>query len=75
MDWRPHISVDPRISHGQACIAGTRVLVSVLLDSLAAGETPAELIAAYNITREDLTAALAYAAALSRERTLSTGAA
>ena len=37
MDWRDHITVDPEICHGKACIAGTRVLVSTVLDNLAAG--------------------------------------
>ena len=35
MDWRNHIIVDPAICHGQACIKGTRVMVSVILDNLA----------------------------------------
>ena len=37
MNWHEHISVDPEICHGQACIAGTRVMVTVILDNLAAG--------------------------------------
>ena len=37
MDWRSHITVDPGVCHGQACIRGTRVMVSVILDNLAAG--------------------------------------
>lgn len=36
MTWRDRISVDPRICHGKACIKGTRVMVSVVLDNLAA---------------------------------------
>jgi len=32
-----HISVDPNICHGKACLTGTRVMVSVVLDNLAAG--------------------------------------
>ncbi len=30
MDWREYITVDPNVCHGQACIAGTRVMVSVI---------------------------------------------
>jgi uncharacterized protein (DUF433 family) len=32
MDWRERISVDPRVCHGKACIKGTRIMVSVILD-------------------------------------------
>ena len=35
MDWHEYISVDPNICHGQACIAGTRVMVTVILESVA----------------------------------------
>jgi len=38
MVWQDRISVDPSVCHGKACIKGTRVMVSVVLDSLAAGE-------------------------------------
>ena len=41
------ISTDPRIMHGVAVIAGTRVPVSVILDGLAAGMTPEEITAEY----------------------------
>ena len=68
MDWRKRISVDPAVCHGRACIAGTRVLVSVVLDSLAAGETREEIAAAYHLASEDIQAALEYAAELARER-------
>ena len=40
MNLRERIVADPLICHGQACIKGTRVMVSVVLDNLAAGETP-----------------------------------
>jgi uncharacterized protein (DUF433 family) len=74
MDWRSRISVDPNVCHGKACVAGTRVLVSVVLQSLAAGETPPQVAADYRITEQDVSAILAYAAELSRERTLWTAA-
>ncbi len=38
MDWRAYITIDPNICHGKACIRGTRVMVSVILDNLAAGQ-------------------------------------
>ena len=37
MDWKERISVDPTICHGKACVKGTRVMVSVILDALADG--------------------------------------
>ena len=39
MNWRERISIDPNVCHGKACIKGTRVMVSVLLDNLAEGES------------------------------------
>ncbi len=68
MSWREHISVDPRICHGKACIKGTRVMVSVILDSLAASESPEAVAKAYRIEPQDVQAALEYAAELARER-------
>jgi uncharacterized protein (DUF433 family) len=47
MDWRSRISTDPTICHGQACIRGTRIPVSVVLDNLAAGLTPLEIVKSY----------------------------
>ena len=77
MKWQERISVDPRICHGTACIRGTRVMVSVVLDNLAANETPAAIAAAYHIAPEDIQAALLYASELAKERVipLSAGAA
>ncbi len=66
--WQERISVAPNICHGKACIKGTRVMVSVVLDNLAAGETPDAIAAAYRIKLEDVQAALLYAAELSKER-------
>ena len=47
MNWHEYISVDPNICHGQACIAGTRVMVTVILDNLAAGLTVEEIVESY----------------------------
>ncbi len=50
---------------------GTRIMVSVVLDNLAAGHTPDEVIASYpSLTRDAIQAALAYAAHLARERVI-----
>jgi len=69
MNWQDYVTVDPAICHGKACIQGTRIMVSVILDNLAAGLTPDEIIQSYpSITREAIQAAMAYAAELARER-------
>jgi len=63
MDWRDRIASDPSICHGQACVRGTRVPVSVVLDNLASGLTPEAIVASYpSLTLEDVRAAIAYAA-------------
>ena len=72
MDWRELITVDPTICHGQACIAGTRILVSVILDNLAAGVSVDEILSSYpSLTKLSIQAAIAYAAELARERIVS----
>jgi len=59
------MSINPKICHGQACIKGTRVMVSVILDNLAAGVIREEIIHSYPpLTATDIDAALAYAAEL-----------
>jgi uncharacterized protein (DUF433 family) len=69
MNWRERISVDPLVCHGKACIAGTRVIVSVVLDNLAAGESPQSILQSYpSLKPDDVQAAMAYAAELARER-------
>ncbi len=68
MNWRERISVDPKICHGRVCIKSTRVMVSVVLDNLAAGEPLEEIMRGYHLEREDIEAALHYAAELARER-------
>jgi len=72
MNWRDHITVDPAVCHGQACIRGTRIMVSVVLDNLAAGLTLEEILKSYpTLNREAVLAAIAYAAELARERVTS----
>lgn len=70
-DWQEHISVNPKICHGRACIRGTRIPVSVVLDNIAAGLDKAEIIQSYPaLTPEDIQAALFYASELAEERTI-----
>jgi uncharacterized protein (DUF433 family) len=69
MDWQHYITIDPTICHGKACIKGTRIMVSIVMDNLAAGLTPDEIISSYpSLSYEAIQAAVAYAAELTRER-------
>lgn len=68
MDWRDRIVVDPAVCHGKACIRGTRVLVSVILDNLGMGETAEAIARDYDVTVADVPAVLHYAAELTREQ-------
>jgi uncharacterized protein (DUF433 family) len=73
MNWQEFIVVDPAVCHGQACIRGTRILASVVLDNLAAGLDVEGLLRSYpSLTREGIQAAVAYAADLARERIVAT---
>ena len=67
LNWQDRITADPTVCHGKACIKGTRVMVSVVLDNLATGESPEEIMRGYHLSREDIGAAVAYAAELARE--------
>ena len=63
------ISINPNICFGKPCIRGTRIWVSLLLDFLADGMTIQEVIEEYpHLKIEDIRAALAYGAEMSRER-------
>ena len=69
MIWQDYITADPTVCHGRACMRGTRIMVSVVLDNLAAGLTPDEIVRSYPpLSREAVQAAIAYAAELGRER-------
>jgi uncharacterized protein (DUF433 family) len=69
--WENLIQSDARICGGAVCLAGTRVPVSVVLDSLAEGSTREEILRSYpTLHPEHIDAALAYAAELAREERL-----
>jgi uncharacterized protein (DUF433 family) len=61
MNWKDHIATEPNICHGKPCIKGTRVMVSVILDNLAVGETQAAIMRGYPVEAADIEAALHYA--------------
>jgi uncharacterized protein (DUF433 family) len=71
MNWQERISIDPAIRSGKPHVKGTRITVYDILEYLAGGMSEDELLADFpDLTREDIRAALAFAAA--RERRLST---
>ena len=67
-DLLARIIVDPKICGGKPCIKGTRIYIFIILDALAEGLTPEEIIDHYpSLQIEDIRAAVAYAAELARE--------
>ncbi|HEV8717417.1 MAG TPA: DUF433 domain-containing protein [Candidatus Binatia bacterium] len=65
------ISINPKICHGQPCVKGTRIMVWLIVQYLANGDSMEDILAAYpSLTREDVQACLAYAAEVTRERVL-----
>ena len=63
MELLERITNDPTVMGGRPCIRGLRVTVGTILGLLAAGRTPEEILAAYvYLEREDISAALSYAA-------------
>lgn len=63
------ISIDPNICFGKPCIRGTRIWVSLILDLLASGMTPDEILDEFpQLILDDIRAAIAYGAEMSRER-------
>jgi len=65
------IKIDPNVCFGKPCIRGTRIWVSLIIDNLAEGVGEDEILAAYpQLKSEDIRAALAYAAEMTRERVI-----
>jgi uncharacterized protein (DUF433 family) len=61
--WQKYIVVSPDLHHGEPCVKGTRIPVTTIVGSLADGMRPEEIQQAYpQLKREDIQAALAYAA-------------
>ena len=62
-EWRKRISIDPNVHHGDPCIAGTRVPVSVIVGSIADGDSFEQIFLSYpQLTLDDVRAALHFAA-------------
>ena len=67
-DLLNRITIDPNVCGGKPCIRGTRINIAVILDGLAEGLTPEQILDHYpQLTLDDLHGALAYAAELSKE--------
>ena len=65
------ISINPKICHGQPCMKGTRIMVWLIVQFLANGDSVESILDAYpRLTKEDVQACLAYAADVMRERVL-----
>lgn len=68
MEWRDRVISDPEILLGKPVIKGTRISVELIVDRLADGWTSEQVLESYpHITREDILAALAFAAERLRE--------
>jgi uncharacterized protein (DUF433 family) len=66
-DLLQRISIDPNVCLGKPCIRGTRIWVSLILDSLAGGIAEQDLLAEYpQLTTDDIRACIAYGAEMSR---------
>ena len=66
----PHIVVDPKIRFGKPVIKGTRVPVNIIIAKLAGGMTQKEIGEEYDVTLDDIQAALAYAAKMIEQQEL-----
>jgi uncharacterized protein (DUF433 family) len=68
MNWRDRISIDPAIHHGKPCIKGTRVPASVIVGSVAEGNSVERILESWpQLTADDIAAALWFASALAAE--------
>lgn len=70
MKWQDRISIKPDVCHGKACIKGRRVMVSVILASLAEGDSPETIMTNYHLESEDIQAAIWFAADMAEDRFL-----
>lgn len=72
MEPTARITIDPEICHGKPCIRGLRYPVEMVLELLSSGMTIEDLFADYpDLEREDILAALAFAARLSQVKRIS----
>ena len=60
--YEDRIVIDPAVRHGKPIIKGTRVPLQIIIGSLAGGMEIEEIVKEYDLQKEDVLAALAYAA-------------
>jgi len=60
--YEDRIAIDPAVRHGKPIIKGTRVPLEIVIGSLAGGMEIEEIVKEYDLQKEDVLAALAYAA-------------
>jgi uncharacterized protein (DUF433 family) len=71
VSWQQYITIDPEIHHGEPCIKGTRIPVTIIIGSLADGMTFDEILGYYpQLTNDHIRAALAYAAEMMKHEIL-----
>jgi uncharacterized protein (DUF433 family) len=70
MRWQDRISIKADVCHGKACIKGRRVMVSVILASLAEGDSPETIMKSFHLEPEDIQAAMLFAADMAEDRFL-----
>jgi uncharacterized protein (DUF433 family) len=69
--WQEFLSSNPEVCGGEICATGTRIPVTVILDSLAEGNSKEQILASYpSLKLDHVSAALAYAAELAHEECL-----
>lgn len=67
----PRITIDPQVCHGKPTVKGTRILVSNILASMAAGESNKDILKSYpSLTENDIRAALDFASDLAQFKPL-----
>ena len=68
LQWPDRISINPKVCHGKPSVRGTRIMVSIILDYLSAGESIEAILREYpTLSQEDIHAVLAYAAWLAHQ--------
>ena len=71
VDWRTRVEIRQEVHHGDPCIRGTRVPVRTIIGSLADGMSVEQIREAYpQLSPDDVSAALAYAAEVLKEEVL-----
>ena len=65
MDWQSRIVIDPNILVGKPVIKGTRLAVEFMIELMAQGWSPSEIVRNYpGITNDDIRACLSYASSM-----------